>query len=73
MCRRRPLPTIPQALDVGLQVSDVLPQPVAMGGMSFQIARSVVQFSMFAQILTGANQSLMLVVEAVVHTRNTQQ
>ena len=52
-----------------MQVRDVLPQLVAMGGMSFPIVRSVVQFSMFAlQIFTGADQSLMLVFETVVHT-----
>ena len=57
-----------------MQVRDVLPQLVAMGGMSFQIVRSVMQFSMFAlQVFIGANQLLMLVFEAVVHTLNTQQ
>ena len=69
-CTGDPLPVaISQALEVGVQVRDVLPQLFAMGGMSFPIVRSVVQFSMVAlQILTGADQSLMLVFEAVVHT-----
>ena len=60
---------ISQALEVRVQVRDVLPQLVAMGGMSFQIVRSVVQFSMFAlQVFKGADQSSMLVFEALVHT-----
>ena len=52
-------PAIPQALDVGMQASDVLPQLVAMGGMSFLvIVRAVVQCSMFAlQVVTGAEGS----------------
>ena len=69
-CTGDPLPVaISQALEVGVQVRDVLPQLFAMGGMSFPIVRSVVQFLMVAlQILTGADQLLMLVFEAVVHT-----
>ena len=69
-CRGDPLPVaISQALEMGVQVRDVLPQPLAMCGMSFQIVRPVMQLLMLAfQVLTGANQSLMLVFEAVVHT-----
>ena len=53
-----------QALNVGVQVSGMMPQHVAMGGMGFQNAGSVVSFSMFAlKLLTGANQSLMVVFE----------
>jgi len=65
---------ISQALEVRVQVRDVLPQLVAMGGMSFQIIRSGLQVSMFAlEVSTGADQVLMLVFDAVVHTANTQQ
>ena len=68
-CTGDPLPSTSQALDVGVQLSDVLPQLVAMCSMSFQIVRSAVQLLMLAlQVLTGANQSLMLVFESVVHT-----
>ena len=57
-----------------MQVSDVLPQLASMGGMSFQIDRSVLQFSMFAlKVFIGADQLLMLVFEVVVHTWNTRQ
>ena len=68
-CTGDPLPVaIAQALKVGVQVRDVLPQLVAMCGMSFQIVRSAVQVSMFAlKVFTGADQLLMLVFEAVVH------
>ena len=68
------LVAISQALEVRVQVRDVLPQLVAMGGMSFQIIRSGLQVSMFAlEVFTGADQVLMLVFDAVVHTSNTQQ
>ena len=51
-----------------MQVSDVLPHLVAMGGVPFPIVRSIVQLLMLAlQGLTGANQSLMFVFEAVIH------
>ena len=57
-----------------MQVRDVLPQPFAMRGMSFQIVWSVVQFLVFAlKGFAGADQLLMLVFEVVVHTWNTQQ
>ena len=57
-----------------MQVRDVLPQLVAMGGMSFQIVRSVMQLSMFAlKVFIGAYEPLMLVFEAVVHTFSSQQ
>ena len=57
-----------------MQIRDVLPQLVAMQGMSFQIVWSVVQFLVFAlKSFTGADQLLMLVFEVVVHTWNTQQ
>ena len=52
-----------------MQASDVLPQLVAMGGVSFPIVRAALQRSMFAlQVLTGANQSFMLLFDGVVHT-----
>ena len=55
-----------------MQVRDVLPQPFAMRGMSFQIVWSVVQFLVFAlKGFAGADQLLMLVFEVVVHTWNT--
>ncbi len=74
-CTGNPLPVaISQALEVGVQVRDVLPQLAAMGGMSFQIVRPVMQRSMFAlQVFIGANQPLMLIFEAVVHNLCTQQ
>ena len=60
---------ISQTLKVRVQLRDVLPQLVPMGGMSFPIVRSVLQVSMFAlEAFTGADQLLMLVFQAVVHT-----